>query len=54
LGETDQALAQLEKACEDRDVRVTLLGVDPRWNSLRSDPRFQAILKRIGLGEVGK
>jgi len=47
LREQDQAFAQLEKACDDRDVRVTLLGVDPRWNSLRSHPRFQAILNRI-------
>ena len=49
LGEKDQALTALEKGCEERDVRVTLLKVDPRWDSLRSDPRFVAILKRIGL-----
>jgi serine/threonine-protein kinase len=52
MGQSDQAIAQLEKGCDDRDVRVTLLGVDPRWNSFRSDPRFQAILKRIGLGDL--
>jgi len=49
LGETDKALASLEKGCAERDVRLTLLKVDPRWDSLRSDPRFIAILKRIGL-----
>ena len=49
LGEKDEALASLEKGCEDRDVRLTLLKVDPRWDSLRGDPRFVAILKRIGL-----
>jgi TolB-like protein/Flp pilus assembly protein TadD/class 3 adenylate cyclase len=49
LGKKDEALASLEKGCEDRDVRLTLLKVDPRWDSLRSDPRFIAILKRIGL-----
>ena len=49
LGDQDQALAELEKACDERDVRVTLLKVDPRWDSLRSHPRFVSILKRIGL-----
>ena len=49
LGKKDEALVSLEKGCEDRDVRLTLLKVDPRWDSLRSDPRFIAILKRIGL-----
>ncbi|HKR52842.1 MAG TPA: adenylate/guanylate cyclase domain-containing protein [Chthoniobacterales bacterium] len=49
LGEKDEALASLEKGCAERDVRLTLLKVDPRWDSLRSDPRFIAILKRIGL-----
>jgi TolB-like protein/Flp pilus assembly protein TadD len=49
LGETNEALTWLEKGCAERDVRLTLLKVDPRWDSLRSDPRFVAILKRIGL-----
>jgi len=49
LGDQNEALSWLEKACEERDVRVTILKVDPRWDSLRSNPRFIAILKRIGL-----
>ena len=49
LGDQNEALSWLEKACEDRDVRLTLLKVDPRWDSFRSNPRFVAILKRIGL-----
>jgi tetratricopeptide (TPR) repeat protein len=49
LGEQDQALAELEKACDERDVRLTLLKTDPRWDSLRSHPKFVSILKRIGL-----
>ena len=49
LGKEDEALASLEKGCVERDVRLSLLKVDPRWNSLRDNPRFVAILKRIGL-----
>jgi TolB-like protein/tetratricopeptide (TPR) repeat protein len=49
LGDQNEAIAQLEKACEERDVRLTLLKVDPRWDSFRSNPGFVAILKRIGL-----
>lgn len=49
LGDQNEALSCLERACDERDARVTLLKVDPRWDSLRSDPRFVAILKRVGL-----
>jgi TolB-like protein/tetratricopeptide (TPR) repeat protein/class 3 adenylate cyclase len=49
LGDQNEALELLEKACEERDVRLTLLKVDPRWDSFRTNPRFIAVLKRIGL-----
>jgi TolB-like protein/Flp pilus assembly protein TadD len=49
LGNESEALTALEKACDERDPRVTLLKVDPRWASLRDNPRFVAVLKRIGL-----
>jgi hypothetical protein len=49
LGDQNEALSWLEKACEERDVRLTLLKVDPRWDSFRANPRFAKILKRIGL-----
>jgi hypothetical protein len=44
-----EALSWLDKACNERDVRLTLLKVDPRWDLQRSNPGFLAILKRIGL-----
>jgi len=49
LGDQNEALSSLERACDERDPRVTLLKVDPRWDSMRSNPRFLAILKRVGL-----
>ena len=49
LGEQDEAIAWLEKAYEERDVRLSFLKIDPKWDSFRSDPRFVAILERVGL-----
>lgn len=48
LGEHDRALDLLELAYEQRDVRMTFLKVDARWNSLRDTPRFQALMARMG------
>ncbi len=49
LEERDECFAWLEKAYEDQDVRLCLLRVDRRWDAVRSDPRFQSILKRMRL-----
>jgi hypothetical protein len=37
-----------ELACEQRDVRMTFLKVDARWNNLRSRPRFKVLMNRLG------
>jgi tetratricopeptide (TPR) repeat protein len=49
LGEHDQALTWLEKAYDERSVWLIWLGVDPKFDPLRADARFQDILRRIGL-----
>jgi TolB-like protein/Flp pilus assembly protein TadD len=49
LGETDQALAWLERANEARDPWATGLKVEPGFDSLRPDPRFQDLMRRVGL-----
>jgi TolB-like protein/tetratricopeptide (TPR) repeat protein len=49
LGEKDEAFAWLEKAYQERNYRMTLLKVDPQLDSLRSDPRFADLLRRVGL-----
>jgi len=47
LGETDAALSLLEKGVAARDVRMTFLKVDPKWNNLRNEPRFIALMKQM-------
>lgn len=49
LGETDEALSWLEKAFEEHDVQLQFLKVDPTFDPLRSELRFVALLKRLGL-----
>jgi len=49
LGEKDHAFGWLEKACEERSFQMQWLKIDPRWDVLRSDPRFADLTRRIGL-----
>ena len=54
LGDNDQAFAWLQKAFLERSWYLVLLRVDPRLDSLRSGPRFQALLRRVNLPAVGR
>lgn len=49
LGEKDQAIAWLEKGYVDRHVAMAWLKIEPKFDVLRSDPRFQDLMRRIGL-----
>jgi hypothetical protein len=51
IGETEEAMTWLERAYEERHPLVILAKVDPRLDPLRSDPRFQDLLRRIGFLE---
>lgn len=48
-GERERALTELEKAYEERDGFMPLIKIDPRLDSLRDDPRYAALVKKIGL-----
>jgi serine/threonine-protein kinase len=50
LGEREQALHWLEQHEADRGARI-FLKVDPIFDPLRSEPRFQQLLRRLGLEE---
>jgi tetratricopeptide (TPR) repeat protein len=49
LDDKERTLEWLEKALEDRSWEVMWLKVDPRFDSLRSDPRFVDLLRRMNL-----
>jgi tetratricopeptide (TPR) repeat protein len=49
LGERDQAFAWLEKAYEERSMRMLLFHADPVLDDLRSDPRYSELLRKINL-----
>jgi TolB-like protein/uncharacterized protein HemY len=49
LGEREEAFALLNKAYEAHDLQLQYLRVSPGYDSLRSDSRFQDLLRRIGL-----
>jgi serine/threonine protein kinase/Tfp pilus assembly protein PilF len=49
LGDKDKAFAQLDKAAAQKSVFLTYVKVLPDLDSLRSDPRYAALLRRMGL-----
>ena len=49
LGEKDQAFAWLEKGFQDRSGQLARIRWEPPFESLRSDPRFADLLRRMGL-----
>lgn len=51
LGNKDEAFSYLNRACDDRSYYMPWLKVDPQLDSLRDDPRFEDLLKRVGLSE---
>ena len=51
LGENEKALDWLEKAYEDRDPIFWWINGDQLYDSVRNEPRFQVLLKKVGLDQ---
>jgi len=49
LGQTDLAFRWFSRACQDRSFELLYMRVDPRLDAIRSDKRFAAALKQMGL-----
>jgi tetratricopeptide (TPR) repeat protein len=49
LGDFDRSYAELNRAVEGRSHWLVWLNRDTRWASLRKDPRFQQLVRRVGL-----
>ena len=49
IGDLDRAFTALERAYQARSGGLIYLNLDPGYDPLRSDPRCQALVERIGL-----
>jgi len=49
IGDTDQGFKWLGRGYEEHDPRLSHLKIMPSFDSVRSDPRFTALLKKVGL-----
>ena len=50
LNDRENTLTWLERSAEARDGQLIFIGIDERFDWLRDDPRFQAIIRRMRLG----
>ncbi len=49
LGELDRAFERLDQALEARSAGLIYIHLDPGYKPLRSDPRFAALVKQVGV-----
>jgi serine/threonine-protein kinase len=49
LGDADQSFAWLDRAADERSDQLVFLNVDPLYDPVRGDPRFDALRRRVGL-----
>ena len=51
LGEKDKAFAELDDAYREHSSWIVWVKVEPKFDNIRSDPRFQDLVRRVGLGQ---
>jgi DNA-binding winged helix-turn-helix (wHTH) protein/TolB-like protein len=49
VGDRERALATLERLCDQRSPWLRAIKVEPQWDPLRGDPRFEALLRKANL-----
>jgi tetratricopeptide (TPR) repeat protein len=52
LGEKDKAMEWLEKAYERHSGYIVIISYDSSFDAIRSDPRFKALIKKIGFPDA--
>ena len=50
-GDREAGFQWLAKACDERCFEMIALKADPRYDPIRTDPRFAAAIARVGLGD---
>jgi hypothetical protein len=50
-GNNSEAFEYLEKSYQERELWMAYLQVDPRLDSQRGDPRFDGLVRRVGLSQ---
>lgn len=51
LGDNDTAMEKLEASFAEREPHIVMIKIDPRFDGMRDDPRFQQLLERVGFPE---
>lgn len=54
LGDREGVFDALDRAIDERDVRLTFLAIEPRWAPLRDVPRFESVRTSVGLPRIVK
>jgi TolB-like protein/Flp pilus assembly protein TadD len=54
VGEKDRAFAWLDRLFEERNGGLIVMRVEPLWEPIRSDPRFEALARRVGLPPLAR
>ena len=49
LGRFEEASPRVERSFEERACWIVSLGVEPAWEPLRGNPRFEAVIAKVGI-----